>query len=754
MIITLLWAMLAQRDALARADGGEEERRRRIEAEVRELEATFARAQEAPTAQDPQEQPAVIRGLTVEAIIELVARKTKYKYRFMWEEAQASLKTGRIHYLVPEAQLPQDGQDEEWFHLLKKILLASGIGLFPLRQEKEIVWHIRSLASRGAGQPGASTTPLDPIVLSEVVTDAFYKFNDKGEYLPSFQIIAKYVKLDVISTAEAVGIIQQAFPGAQQLSIIEFPTAREILVVNYDNVVFRIEQILKKADVRVDTLADDIIELENALATDVASIVTAMMQVIVAAEEVTVTNRGIGGGGATQIPQQPRTPTQGGPGGTAQEPFLILPDPRTNSLIVLAHNLRFPRIRELIGKLDAASKRETFVVNVYHLKNVLATDLVQILERVFTGQLSVTGGGLPRDGGIPASGGGGGPSLGGAFEPTFVNDDPSNSVIVVADRNTQKKIEALIKQLDRRRPQVYIKCTVVQISAEETYDLGVELAGLEDPDGGIEPGGRSNFGLSDVIDVNGDGIPDIVPRDLPGGSLFFFKERIGNLLANIHMNEGVSDVRILEEPELIALDNSEAVITVQTEVPVLTTTVTGTGVAQTVFDHFEAASTILTISPHISEGNYVTLNIDILVEKFLAAVAADSTIPPPRSSRQIVTSVNVPDRYTVVIGGLITNDVSETTQGVPFLYKIPILGHLFRRDQETRRKTSLYVFVTPVILQDYGWGDEGEVSRERKESIEEMGQPLDQLTPHPPPFPTVNQSFKYERPIRAPEEKP
>jgi general secretion pathway protein D len=151
---------------------------------------------------------------------------------------------------------------------------------------------------------------------------------------------------------------------------------------------------------------------------------------------------------------------------------------------------------------------------------------------------------------------------------------------------------------------------------------------------------------------------------------------------------------------------------------------------------------VLTISPHISEGNYVNLNIDILVEKFVGTVAATTTIPPPKTSRQIVTTVNVPDRYTVVIGGLITNDESETAQGVPFLWKIPILGHLFRRDQESRTKSTLYVFVTPVILYDQAWGDLGHETRKRKSDMEAQNQPLPQLTPWPPLPPRERDLFR------------
>jgi type II secretion system protein D len=744
-------------EATARASADEEERRARIGAEVKKLEELLAPRQDArpPAAAGFQEGGLILRDTTIEAVVELVAIKTNYSYRFMWTEGE-NLRGGRIYYIARDRELPRPPADpndaaaveayhREWFHLLKKILLVSGFAMLPLKQEKETVWLIKNIGATGAGAGGAAQLPVD--LFAEVFEG---EFPQAKEYLPGFSFISKHVKLSHISTAEAVEVLTQAIPQQTRISIVQLPSARELRITGYDQAVFRLEEILKKADVRPDPLAMEILNLQNVSANEMQAIVENMMQALTAREP---NPAAAAPPAATQQPAPPqgsvRPRTAAGP---AAEQFQVHSDMRTNSLIILAEPFRLARLRSIVAQIDQASGRETFQVKVYRPKHIVASSAIPLLSGLFGAQRA--GGAAqpqaPRTG--VAGIGGGQTGLGtGGFVPTFLQDDATNSIVVVADRNGHGKVDELLKQIDRRRPQVLLKCSVVQLTTSDTFDLGIELAGFTAPrEGRLEVGGRTNLDLSSVADLDGDGVPDIVPADLPGGSLFLFKDRVGQILSNLHLNERVSSVKILEEPELIALNNSQAKMAVETNVPVLRNDVTGTGILTTVFSHFEAASTTLSISPHISEQGYVNLGIEVKVEKFTEAVAAQANVPPPKTTRTFTTSLNVPDRYTAVIGGLITNDESESTHGVPLLYKIPILGHLFRRDQEVRTKTSLYVFVTPTILVDEGWGDFGDETRERHGAVSEKGADLRHLTPHPPPIKDDYSLFKF---APEPEEK-
>jgi general secretion pathway protein D len=783
--LLILAAPAAAQERTARAAPSDVERRRRIETEIRAAEAMFAGRDQDPAApaRPPGEPPAggaqepprapesfLLRNTSLQSLVERVAQESGYRYRFTWR-GEDGIGHTTIDYMVPERLSPKT--PEEWFHLLHKILSSYGYILEPLKQEKpdETVYRIKSAGGAGAAAPGGAGAAAGGGGLGLAAIRApewAGPLPERANYFPSFQYVHRYIKLENISTGEALALLKEGL-GAQQMGVLTFmeiPAARKLRVHGYDVDIYEVEQLIRLADVRPEAFQFEIIPLRNALATATAPVVESLLKSIASRRPSPTATPTAPIPGARPTPPAADATGQTRTGGvgvsTVSEEIQIAADPRTNSIIVQATDYYMKEARQIIDRIDASSETGTLEVRVYHLKHTVARDVAQVIINIYSGQSQLIQGADER-GGVtqgtptPAAGGRGAGALGGGaggqvpdLPATFVNDNASNAIIAFADRNKQKEIAKLIEQLDQRRPQVQLECFVVQVTAADSFDLGVELAGLDAPrDGTMEPGGRTNVGLSTIADVDADGVPDIVPADLPGGSFFLFKDRIGQLLANIHANKRVSGVRVIEKPTLVVLDNSAATIRIQTNVPVLQSNVTGVGILTTSFLRFEAAETMLSISPHISEGNYVRLGIDIKVEKFTATVAADATIPPPKTTRQVSTVINVPDRYTVLIGGLITNDTSENTQGVPFLYKIPILGHLFRRDQEETTQTTLNVFVTPTILYDHAWGDFSEETIDAKRDLEEKKLKLDELTPWPPRDPRDFSIFR-----NAPARKP
>jgi general secretion pathway protein D len=338
-------------------------------------------------------------------------------------------------------------------------------------------------------------------------------------------------------------------------------------------------------------------------------------------------------------------------------------------------------------------------------------------------------------------------------EPTIVADVRSNSVIMVTDRNTYKTLDQIVRRLDQRRPQVLIKATVVEIRDTKGFDLGVELNYLEDPAGKTIGAFRSQFGRSSIVPDVANNVFNIVPVDTSGITLLTMRDRIGNIGAMLKALESKGKVRILDEPEAATNDNGSAEMKVTQQVPVLTQTFTGTGIATTTFNRFETAETTLQISPHISEGGYLRLETAVKIEKFTRE-SADPTIPPPKTSREIKTKeIMVPSGGTMVIGGIVTADQSHTLQGIPVLSHIPILGALFRREEETEEKRTLYIFLTPYILYDHGFGDYRDLTRERKLDIEgQRGDVLKGLNVDLKTDRLPDSLFRFQRPPAARKE--
>ncbi|HVR86030.1 MAG TPA: hypothetical protein VMU54_17040, partial [Planctomycetota bacterium] len=303
--------------------------------------------------------------------------------------------------------------------------------------------------------------------------------------------------------------------------------------------------------------------------------------------------------------------------------------------------------------------------------------------------------------------------------------------------------------------QVLIKATVVEITANDTFDLGVELAKFSNPSGHLIGAGGTNFGLSNVVPDTTNNTFSVTPNATPGLTLLALKDKIGNIPALLHALETKARVSILDQPEAATNDNGIAEISVKQQVPVTTNTITGTGISQTTFSRFEEASTTLTISPHISEGGYLRLETKVKIEKF-TGTSTDPSIPPPKTSREISTKeIMVPNAGTMVIGGIVTQDKSDSVSNVPLLGHIPILSWLFRRDTDTEDKRTLYIFLTPYILYDYGFGDHRELTRERKSEIDALrGEPLGGLNIEPTPESEPRSTFRFlvPRPGRKEDE--
>jgi hypothetical protein len=151
--------------------------------------------------------------------------------------------------------------------------------------------------------------------------------------------------------------------------------------------------------------------------------------------------------------------------------------------------------------------------------------------------------------------------------------------------------------------------------------------------------------------------------------------------------------------------------------------VTSTGAVgntQENFGGYQEAGITLEISPSISASRYLRLDISLIVSNFVGSFQTAASIPPPRVTREMKTTVNVPDGDTMVIGGVISDSMQTTRKGVPWLMDLPIIGALFREDSDTNSRTTLYFFVTPHILRDPDFADLSEISYLKKLSAAEI----------------------------------
>ncbi|MFT4540476.1 MAG: general secretion pathway protein D [Planctomycetota bacterium] len=448
----------------------------------------------------------------------------------------------------------------------------------------------------------------------------------------------------------------------------------------------------------------EVIPLEYASADEIASTI----------EELLEASRRAVQGGRTAQPQQGAT-GQLQPGQTEAK---IMVDPRTNSLLVMAMPLDMPGIKELIARLDVNVVERERSYHIYKLDNVNAeqlsetlNDFLQDASRLEQNRQSNAQGGQRAAGASSRT-----------QEFVVVPDNETNSLLIAASRTRYEELLALIKRLDQRQDQVLIETALVELSARDFYDVGVELGfadlPIADERGGF---GVTGFGLSSITDGDGDGILDTRVPNVPSGGISagILDGDMFSLPMMIQLLQEKRNSNVLNVPSVLVNNNGTAIVVSKEEQPTTQISQTQFGQQESPGDYVEAGVT-MQISPSISASNYLRLNIFLEVSNFIGS--PQGNIPPPITTRTIDTSVNVPDGDTMVIGGIIIDNTQTTTNQVPILGDIPILGQLFRRDSETQDHTALYFFVTPHILRDEHFADLAEISyRKKLEAADTIG---------------------------------
>ncbi len=269
-------------------------------------------------------------------------------------------------------------------------------------------------------------------------------------------------------------------------------------------------------------------------------------------------------------------------------------------------------------------------------------------------------------------------------------DENTNTLIVVAAPSIQKLYADLIEKLDVRRPQVLIEVTVVVISGQDDMSFGIEISG-GDRIGLKQLYALTNFGLSD---------PDALPAlsIIPG--LGFNGTLVDPEVADVVVRALARHrrARVLSAPRILVNDNATGLVSSVAEVPFASINA-GNTVSTNSLGGFAQAGTTISVTPQISDDDYLNLEFDILVNNFSGA-ATTVELPPPRNTDQVTSEVRIPDGHTVIVGGLTRRRFAGDLAGLPIIEKIPILNRLTSAQTEEDENQRLFVFIKPIILRD------------------------------------------------------
>jgi general secretion pathway protein D len=524
------------------------------------------------------------------------------------------------------------------------------------------------------------------------------------------QILTQIFKLNHESANNLVPILRPLI--SPNNTINANPGNNSLVITDYADNLQRIAKIVAAMDI-ASAGEVEVVPLQYAVAADLAPLIQRLTDA----------------GGTTAVPGVPAQP--GGAAG-AQNAAQVIPDSRSNALIVRAASpARMASIRATIEKLDRplAGAAATGNLWVVHLKNADATKLATVLRAAFGGG-GGSGGTGSSTGNSPLSNlgatatptagaaagtspqvaapvqAGAGPSTGG-----FIQADPStNSLIITAPEPLYRQVRAMIEQLDSRRAQVYIESMIVEVSGNNAADFGFQWQGLIGKDGdkyGVIGGTNFNSGNAsgnNILSITQAAAGGTAINIGEGLNLGLVKNFAGTYaLASIaRLLQSQTATNIISTPNLITLDNEEAKIIVGSNVPFITGQFTQTGTAATnPFQTIERKDVGITlrIKPQIGEGGTVRMTIYQESSSVARETApGTSNAGPTTNKRSIESTVVVDDGSILVLGGLIEDSFTDTKAKVPLLGDIPGIGALFRSETREKRRTNLMVFLRPVIM--------------------------------------------------------
>ncbi|MBK7416957.1 MAG: type II secretion system secretin GspD [Dechloromonas sp.] len=427
-------------------------------------------------------------------------------------------------------------------------------------------------------------------------------------------------------------------------------------------------------------------------------------------------------------------------GGTAADPgqrISIMADSRSNRLIIRSSSPgRVALATRLLEELDQPSSQPGNIHIVY-LKNAEASKLAGILRSVISGDSGASGAsassslapgnsafqsgnnttGNGNGSGFASASGNGNTTNNGSLNSVSNNStgggmiqaDPStNSLIITAPEPVYRNLRSIIDKLDMRRAQVFVESLIVEVSAENVAEFGIQWQGVSNSTnvfGGTNfttPGSGSN-----ILTLGNSGASGALPT--PGGGLNFGLINgtalsiggvtIGNLGLLARALETTGKANILSTPNLMTLDNEEARIIIGQNVPFVTGQYASTGNTATVnpFQTVERKDVGLTlkVKPQVSDGGIVRMQI---YQETSNVASTTSTNLITTNKRAIETTVLVDDGQIIALGGLIEDSEKGSVEMVPFLGNIPFIGALFRYDNRKRSKTNLMVFLRPYVV--------------------------------------------------------
>jgi len=508
-------------------------------------------------------------------------------------------------------------------------------------------------------------------------------------------LVTRVIMLQQASANELLAALRPMMPQFAHMAAV--PGANALILSDRANNADAMEAVIRELDSGQPDDAIEIIPLRNGKAEDLISVLETM-------------EAGSAASGR-----------DGKPAGKVR----IVADERTNRLLVRGDKALRDRVRAMVRNLDDAPEQSDEVVKVFRLKYANARQVAEVLRGVLANENDKTTTSSAPGATSTSSSSSGVTNLSSSADSSsraqpgtttitvgsssLIADESQNALIIRAKPRQIRQVESILSDLDSRRAQVLIQAAIVEVSGDNAAQLGVQWA-YGSPTSGVGVINFSNAGASVANLATAAVSGNFASAGIGQGALLGIgtSSKDGNgdrtfIGALIQALSSVADANLLSTPSIMTLVNQEAKIVVGQNVPFITgsTGTTGSGVTNpfTTIQRQDVGIT-LKVTPSLSEGGTVRLDVEQEVSSVVPSVEGIRSSDIITNKRSIKTSILADDGQTIVLGGLVQDDVKKSISKVPFLGDLPGVGVLFRATSESRVKRNLLVFLQPTILRD------------------------------------------------------
>lgn len=491
---------------------------------------------------------------------------------------------------------------------------------------------------------------------------------------PPNGVYTKIFRLEHVSAAELHKALQAQVGGGKAGAIAAIEETNHLLVTDTADTIRRVAKIVEEIDRPGLARVTEVVPLKFAGADDLAEELNlALMETESRAERL-----------------KRRLPQVGQTVGAGRQSAFVVPSPHANSLILVGTTSQIADLKRLIADMDVDAPSGQGRLNAIFLKYIEAEEAAESLSALLEDSAKKEG---------AATGG----------RRIAIQPNPANNALLVdASPGDFQVVKELVDQLDRAAEQVQITVLILEHSLSDDFTLGVEMAAVDMPsepgDLAVQGGSLFSEGADSLLNMVQSGL---FPRGISVGVAH--GTRVDNEGKIVTGYPGIINVdalkrdgrfKIVLETVLGAENNREASVDIVNDIPILSSTVQGSGADRDFIQNLDRTDVgvKLMMTPQIIPGGEVRMQLSPRIEAVVDPGPSGTQFAPTIARREVSTTVTVPDGRTIVIAGLTREDLTEVKQRVPLLGSIPFLGWLFRHSTQQREKTNLLIMVTPRII--------------------------------------------------------